>query len=234
MSETSDNLNVHKDIQSLEDIAINTFFNTYLKNKTPTDAIKELFVSYLKENECIIDEYLSKSHLFHVFFRQEDSYVDYTAPSHDIHLVKSFATLYSAHQWIIANGKEVIEEQEDNYDTPIVLTIIEFENGFECCSDYYYDGMTKIHMIAGNRYPTYAFSEKGYDMLLNEHKLLCRGDWCSEIVIDWIYFIQDGIIIKRGCSKEHILELVDIYMAEYRDEIRQKALNKYEKFNEFK
>lgn len=213
-------------MQSLEDISITTFFNTCLKNTIPNETIKELFTTYLKENKCIIDEYLSKVSLFHVFFRQEDSFVNHNALSHDIHLVRSFATFFSAHQWVIANGQEIVDTQEDDYGKPIVLTIIEKEPG------WYWGEETKMHMLASDQYPTYAFSEEGYNMLLNEHKLLCERDWCDEIVIDWIYFIKDGII-KRGCPKQHILELVELYEEEYQDEIRQEALDKYEKFNKF-
>ena len=201
-----------------------------LKNVISDETVKKLLVSLLRDNKCIINDYLSTESLYHVYMRQEDPYVNIDAKSTDIHLIISFATLGSAIEWVLKNGRDHVITQEDNYGTPIVLTIIKRKNKDIDDIDYCHEH-TNMNMISVRKYTTYAFSEQGYKMLLNEHKVMFARDWCDDIVPDWIYWIKDNDEIVRGCDKEHILDLVKIYREEYQEKYRQIAMDKYDEIN---
>jgi hypothetical protein len=105
--------------------------------------------------------------LYYVFLRNQDPD---TVPSQNpfnpyIVLVKTFITENDAKTWILSNGREFVKIQEENYDGPIVLTIIYDSNKADKGAGeepYTHFG------IAGNSYQTYTFSKKGNKMLHDE------------------------------------------------------------------
>ena len=79
-------------------------------------------MEYLVANKDIVNQFLNEQGLYHVFYRREDPHrVDESLhQTRDIMLVKSFATEESARQWIQIHGKDIVGEQEDNHNQPIV------------------------------------------------------------------------------------------------------------------
>ena len=188
-------------MDSLQDKSFATHFD-HLVNMIGSEAIvKKCIMKYLQDHKKIVSEFIAEEGLFNVFMRQQDSWT-IEQRSNEIRLVESFVTYADAEKWIKKNGHDIVEFEEDNYGTPIVLTIIHPEKNRDIEDD-----PASIFHIAGRRYPTFAFSEKGYQMLLYEHLDLYCSDWCSEIIPKWIYWIKkDGGTI-RGCFREHILNI---------------------------
>lgn len=211
-------------MQSLNNLSFATLFE-YLANKPLDDNIKKLFTKYLTENKSIVDDYLSKKPVYGVYYRGEDTYVN-NKYDKIFGFVKIFGTLDAAYEWVIKNGKEVVDEHEDNYDRPIVLTIIETDPNDTS------GHISDMFLVSANQYPTFAFSDKAYNMLLDEHLAIFQGDWCREPVNNWIYFVSNNGLVTRGCSWEHINKLLELYLPEYKENATKDALTKFELLNE--
>jgi len=73
-----------------------------------------------------------------------------------------------AEQWIIKEGKDIVNEEEENFGLPIVLTIIYYDNKGNYPID---ENPFNIFMISNKMYPTFAFDKKAYKMIVKEHEL---------------------------------------------------------------
>jgi hypothetical protein len=207
-------------MESLEEKTIKTLFDYYLKNKIFNATIRKCLMELMDENKDIVEEYIKNEGLYHVYYRQQSTYPNNGLK--EIQLIRSFVTIENATKWIIDYGRNVIEELEDYYcGSPIVLTIIYKDND---CNKDIYDDSTNIYWIALKGHPTYAFSEKAYDMLLEEHYNLFYYDWCLNIIPGWIYWVKENEII-RGCPKTYLLDL----LTDYSDEtVKKSTLEEYD------
>lgn len=174
-------------------------------NDVTHKAIDEYLSVYLSQNPHIIETYLNSNCVYNVFFRAEDP----DGLSHErfngiIYLLKTFVTLKCAHQWILDNGKNITQEQTENYGRPIVLTIIPSDN---MGADMVEGNPTEIFMISTKRYMTYAFAKENYQMLLKEHNKMICGDWQNEIIPYWINYYKNGKLMQ-GCRMK---DLEDIF-----------------------
>lgn len=136
-----------------------------------------ILLNYLKQYPTLITKYMNENGIYHVYYRTRDEATDPgNRRSPFVILLKSFASEKEAKEWILQYGKDIVEEQEDNHGRPIVLFIQhdtnegDYETGYE---------PTNPHYISSHKYPVYAFSNKGYKMLLKEHIYLLGDDYYS-------------------------------------------------------
>jgi len=185
--------------------------------------MKKSVVKYLDDHPDIINTYIATHGLYNVYMRQEDCYIDPdNTKGHDIYLVATFSTYDAAEIFILENGQKIVTEQEENYGTPIIICMIQQKNYGHHDFSYAHDH-TNSHLIAANKYPSYAFSKRGYNMLLKEHKAIYRRDWCDELIPFWIHWIKhDGSQIS-ACDKQHIRDTLSC-LGE--DGWRKKKINK--------
>ena len=141
---------------------------------------------------------IGKTGLYHVFFREEDHYVEDGGKCAETELIKTFTTEISAVDWILKNGRKAISNDKRK---PAVLTIIQFNNNCYCKDE---EDLAYFLMIPALEYPTYAFTKDGYQMLLREHKKVFHAGWCSEIIPTWIHYVEEDGKIIDGCSLEYI------------------------------
>src|SRR5579872_5993067 len=83
-----------------------------------------------KNTEDIVQDYLLNNVLYHVYVRNEDSYLDpENKKHHDIILLKTFVKIDDAKKWIFKNGKECIEYWDDNASNgPFILMIMDINH----------------------------------------------------------------------------------------------------------
>ena len=179
---------------------------------------EEDIIKYLSNNPNIIQKYLDKNGTYNVFFRQQDTHIYTGNLSHDIHLIKTFISYESALDFVLNYGKDIVDEEQDNYGTPIVLTIIPFNN-----EGVHYQGEspTQMNLICTNEYPTFAFSEDGYQMLIREHKDALRHD-CQNRVNPYWFNRYDGKNFVRGVSEEEFIDIQNTITYIYNNEIKKK------------
>ena len=108
------------------------------------------------KREYVINNYIEKFGLYNVYMRQEEPIINNRDCA--VHLIASFATYSRAELWVKENGSQHVKKQEDNYSTPIVLTIIHQKNCDQSDHDYC-DGYTSSDKISVKQYPTFAFSK---------------------------------------------------------------------------
>jgi hypothetical protein len=171
--------------------------------------IKKLIKDYIAVNPSILTECIEERGLYQVFFRGRDTYSCNKKDKNDtaeiMTYIQTFATMQEANEWILKFGSKIVTEEEDNYNKPIVLTVIYCKN-----NEYQgHAGEDPAHLcyISGKDYPTYAFSKRGYKMLLKEHRKIYRGEWCVSIIPYWIRYINENGIVKYGCDLEHIKKI---------------------------
>lgn len=181
-------------MQSLQDQALTVLFEQYLINKLPTDTTKKLMVNYLSENSSIMDEYLEKKPIYGVYCR--GSILPNTI--YHVELIRNFASFSGAREWVIKNGKKIVNGQEYYYETEMALTIIEMKP----------KESISLELLSSKLYPTFVFTEKAYKMILEEHRKLYLRRCIDNPVIHWIYFVKDDRTINRGCSWEHVMNVV--------------------------
>ena len=185
---TSNNMS----LKSLKHLARSEMLSDILQTDETKKATDDYILNYIQNRPSVLEAYLESHPLYHVFFREEDP--DGRASRNDgvcvdnrddIHLLKSFATFSAAQSWVIKNGREITHEQEENYGTPIVLTIIKYDNKGSFASDEVPTGM---YMISANRYPTYAFSTDAFNMLIREHIARLKDGYQSTIIPYWLFY----------------------------------------------
>lgn len=173
----------------------------------------------------LIQQYLDNNGVYNVFFRQEDPH-GIECRSSDIHLIKSFVSQGNAEKWILENGKDIVESEESNYGKPIVLTIIYYNN-----IGYYGEGEepSQMNLISTNKYPTYAFTEQGYQMLIREHKSAISYNWHTDIIPHWFNY-YNGKTLMKGITLEEFMDILNEfeYLANDKQE-KDKLISKFER-----
>lgn len=192
-------------MNTLQEKSFAAFFEQIINNPTMDTIVKKHILEYLKNNKEIVSDFIVSEGIYNVYMRQQDVHSVPNMKSSDIHLVASFGTYREAEDWTIKNGHDIVESEEDNYGKPIILTIIHQKND-QIDLDFCHE-QTNSNLISANCYPSFAFSEKGYLMLLDEHKDIVTSDWCHEVIPNWIYWIQQDGIIFRGYTEEYFLKL---------------------------
>jgi hypothetical protein len=188
-----------------------TLFKNIPINSETKPLLEKFLEQYIIENPNFLTNYISKTGLYNVFFRECDEYcVDentefamlYRARSYEICYIQSFTTFKEADEWILKMGKKIILEEENNRSRPIVLTIIHCKN--EEYQGYAGEDPTHLYRLSGSKHPTYAFSETGFKMALHEHCVMFNREWCDESVPTWIQYINNnGDIIRSTKDARH-------------------------------
>lgn len=175
-------------------------------NESNEEVFNKFLLEYLLEKPTVIQNYLDQRGLFNVFYRTRDPH-DIPNSYSDIQLLKSFVKYNDAVEWIREYGENIVAEEEDNYGTPIVLTIIYYDNKAYYAMD---EIPANMNLISINKYPTFAFSDEAYRMLIEEHiKELVEYDNQTEVIPYWItYYREDGSII-RGFTEQDFMNLPD-------------------------
>lgn len=161
--------------------------STILLNSDTNKILDEYIISYLKMNPHLVTQYLDENGLYYVYFRKQDTN---TNPDigydNEPMLLKAFGTQKEAEKWILEHGNDIVTEQEENYDSPIVLMIIYDKN-----EGVIEPGHTVAYGfgISDKMYPTYAFSKEGYKMLKKELKYNSMG-YDREDKGSWIHNIK--------------------------------------------
>ena len=138
-------------------------------NQDTEKILQTYIVDYLTHHPTIVSQYLSENGLWHIYARTKDEFSTNEGRGkkqhHEIFYIKSCVTMNEAETWILQHGKKVVNDEEDNYGVPIVLTIVYDDN-----KGKYYTGEhpANAYEISSQMYPTFTFSKKGYDMLLTE------------------------------------------------------------------
>jgi hypothetical protein len=158
--------------------------STILLNSDTSKILDDYIVSYMKMNPHLVTEYLNENGLYHVYFRKRDTDTDPDiGHDNDMILIKSFVTLKDAEEWVLMNGREHVEEQQENYEEAIVLTIVYDDNKGKFAAG---DNAAHSYGISTKKYPTYAFTKDGYNMLKDELKYNRINIKNSK----WIHYIQ--------------------------------------------
>ena len=105
----------------------------------------------------------------------------------------------NAVSWIKENGLTVTNEHDD-----LVLLCIIRSNQLT------FNGMgTDIYHISSYQYPTFAFIEETYDIVLMEHARDVRREFIDEIIPHWIvYYREDGTSV-RGLKEQDMLNIIN-------------------------
>jgi hypothetical protein len=158
--------------------------STILLNTDTSKILDEYIVSYMKMNPHLVTQYLNENGLYYVYFRKRDTDTNPDiGHDNDMILIKSFATLKDAEEWVLMNGREHVEEQEENYDEAIVLTIVHDDNKGKFAAG---ENAAHSYGISAKKYPTYAFTKDGYKMLKDEliyHRINIKN-------ANWIHYIK--------------------------------------------
>jgi hypothetical protein len=189
---------------NLQGISLETLFKNIPRNSHTQPYLEDFFEKYMIENPKCLIKHINKTGLYNVFFRTSDKYCSdeyfefrrhYSQSYHEICYLQSFTTFNEANEWVIKKGKKIISEEEKNRDRPILLTIIH-------CKNNSYDGNAGeepvcLYQISSCQHPTYAFSEKGFKMALDEHYVMYIRNKSNITVPNWIQYINDnGEIIR--------------------------------------
>ena len=173
-------------MSTLEAITTKQVLGLIPQNKNNSEALDAFVLQYLKDNPAVLDKHLSKTSLYHLFFRGEDPYEDpYDVKYDEIEFVKTFATEEAAIKYIEEHGAEIIHKEEvEERDRPIVLTIIKMDN-----ESYYEPGSSPVHLygIAQNMHKTFAFTKPGIDMCIREFESMLSHGY-GEKRMHWVYF----------------------------------------------
>lgn len=181
----------------LEQIPINT---------ETSAALDDFIIHYLDRHSQPIDYLMEHKTLFQVFFRTRDTSTDAENNFEGdgiLVLLKTFINLDTAMKWIYNNGKNIVNKLENQYDQPIVLTIV-------TTNDTLYDPDEYIIPpgISDREYLTYAFSPLGWEMIKDEFWFISAQN--SDIVIPyWLNYISNGIIYRysiEDLAKLHEVE----------------------------
>jgi len=166
--------------------------STILLNSDTETVLQEYIVSYLQHHPSLVTQYLNQHGLYHVYFRLQDPNTKKERHPLDdddqVILLKSFATQKEAEVWILEHGKDIVADQEDNYAKPVVITII-----YDTNEGLFYPGENPAHfnMISTHTYPTFAFSKKGYKMLIKEYdNNVSSGNIKKRKSLDWIHYVK--------------------------------------------
>ena len=165
--------------------------STILLNSDTETILHEYMVDYLKTHPSILQQAINRG-LYHVYARTQDEFSSCEGTkkkprNHEVFLVKSFITEGEAKDWILKNGKNIVLNEEDNYDQPIVLTIIHDDN-----KGTHYPGEWPAYAyeISSKLYPTFVFSKKAYDMLLYEYDVAESRHRDLPSDKHWIHYIK--------------------------------------------
>lgn len=164
--------------------------STILLNKDTEDIILKSYIAdYLSTHKDVVEDFLNKNGVYNVFFRTQVAHtrnqiLELGLLDHyeDMVLVKTFATFLEAEKWVLKNGKNVVDTEEDNYNRPIVLVIVYYDN-----VGLFGAGEEPHHLndIYRNKLHTYAFSKSAYEML----KCELEYDGLIEDGIDYLHYI---------------------------------------------
>lgn len=175
---------------------------------------------------------MNENGIYHVFYQTRDETTDPYSRRSFVIFLKSFATEKEAKEWILLNGEDIVEEQEDNFGTPIVIFIVYDTN--EGIYDTGYEP-TNPHYISSHKYPVYAFSKEGYKMLFDEHIYLLGDDHHSNCdnynsIPHWINYVTNEELIQ-GVKKEDIIKISEAYMRVDK-ETKKKYINDIKSYTE--
>jgi hypothetical protein len=193
----------------LEQIPINT---------ETSAALDDFIIRYLDTHSQPMDYLMEHKTLFQVFFRTRDTSTDYENNFEGdgvLVLLKTFINLDTAIKWIYNNGKNIVNKLENEYDQPIVLTIV-------TTNDTLYDPDEYIIPpgISQKEYLTYAFSPLGWEMIKDEYGFSTID---REVVIPyWLTYISNGIIYRY--STEDLSKLYDDIDVSFNYEEKEKEL----------
>jgi hypothetical protein len=111
--------------------------------------------------------------------------------------IKSFCSYKEAEEYLMRRGNEITKEFMEEKEQPCVFNIIKEEN-----NDYYTEELdNKFDLQIIPKYPTFAFNEEAYKMILNEQYIFVSRDWDYDIPKHYVYVKEDNI--KYGITKEH-------------------------------
>ena len=197
----------------------------YILEQLPSDKqTQKSVVEYLSKNPTIVQQYLDSYKMYSVYFREQDPATLLKPVSNDIHLLKVFVTLQYAQEWVLRIGYNIIADHKENYQRPLVLTIIPVDNR----GVYYYDDvLTNMHLISTKRYLTYAFTKEDYEMLLCEHKSMVLDNSQDDIIPYWInYYDGHNITTFNMNDLEDLFKNLRYYEndAETKDKLRQEMI----------
>lgn len=193
-------------IESLQTLTTKRLLEQIYVNDYTKESLDDFVLQYLLNRPQIVNKIINAIGLYHVFYRLEDPRDNPNLVTNDIYLIKSFITFNEAEQWILENGKLIVYEQEENYNRPVVLTIIYFDNQGNYATS---EDPSYIYNIAAKKYPTYAFSQEGYKMLIKEHeKAISYNDVdVQDYVPYWIKYIKDDGSIMIGITMNDLLKI---------------------------
>jgi hypothetical protein len=188
---------------SANSLLLNLFeiFPINLETKQP---LEEYIKKYVTQNPQFLTSCLRKTRLYNVYFRECDPYCcgksvefdnfyDENSLDSTIHYLASFVTEKEASKWVLDFGRKIVTYEEDDRNTQIILTIIhsDISPNIECVSGYDYDCGTNLVYCGGIsecKYETYAFSKKGYQMVLREHYV---NAFTLDEIPYWIKYVDE-------------------------------------------
>lgn len=131
----------------------------------------------VETNAAIVKKYITEHGLYLVYYRAQDPVISNQAEG-IIGLVKIFVGYDDAYQFVQKYGLKVVAAEEEFYKTTIVLVIIHDNNDGETEHAY-------VPRISFRKYPTFAFTEDGYEMLMEE--IDYQKSKGKKVTTDWIH-----------------------------------------------
>ncbi len=221
-------------MSSLESITVSKLLAQIPINDHSAEAIDEFILDYLRSRPNVLNKYIEDRVLYQVFIREEDPYENSTIKYTDMEFVRSFVTQLEAVDWIKKNGPVIIDyEENENRSRPVVIVIIPVTNDSKYES-YDFDKPCHLYGIVQKCFLTFAFSKRGYEMCLREHKhTISYDNLCIMDIIPWWLTYYDGDTVIRGCSIDYIHQIHSTFTYVENDtEKKQNNLDRYKLFME--
>ena len=213
-------------MSTLQSIATRALLKQIPINDSNRDAIDDFLLEYIKYNPEVLNVYLENASLYHVFFREEDIYINPDVKFPELQLIRNFSTEAEAIKWVKQNGQEIVYMEEQDRNRPVVITIIKMNNTVH----KYTHSPVHVYGISEETNLTFSFSERGYNMLMKEHKYNTILD-TVDIIPYWMYHYQHDNSIIRGCKLDHIIDMHKDITYEKDDQTnKQSDINEYNLF----
>ena len=187
-----------------------------INNKTRKQ-IDNFILDYLESNPNLIDNFIYKHGLYHVFLREIDE-----RKNRLIYLSQSFSTEEKAIDWVITNGRAQIDDYSRYHRGNFAFSIVWRRNKWN-----YFDGYGSFPSVDYPIYLTFAFDKPTYDKLIYIHRK--SFEWTSEdlIIPYWINYVDSNNNIKIGYDLKDFQNILDDVLKQYDSE------EYFEEHNEF-
>ena len=202
---------------------------TLLENSLGDEELENTLVEFLStQGRSVLNRSIAKG-TYQLFLRTQDPQTINGDKNCKIWFITTFASEEATVEWIIRNGKQYIGNVLDSAPN-LIYTIIYCQ-----LSHSFVEHPAILFGIAKKRYPSYAFTEAGYTMLLKEYKRSELG----LVIPYWIHYIKFDKEMITACDFEFFktlycgtyeLESLSAYYEKYKQDPNEYIKRLNEKF----